>query len=248
MSLLGAGIAAGIGSIASNLIGAGNSKNNTDSTNKANKELAEYSYAKDVEAWNRQNEYNLPDNQMKRLKDAGLNPNLVYGSGGATTQAAEMPKYNAPTMSYNYKPPVDPLAMIGAFQDFQLKNAQYNNMKAQHDVLEEEARTKAITNNYIGDKLWYGNISQWQKNEREATRRGWESYGGADDIKNSNQWKGLDADLAFKQGKIGHQQAQIGSMLAGTELKDLESEYFQWTWWSNLLKKFGVKMPSLRGR
>lgn len=31
--------------------------------------------------WNRQNAYNTPVNQMQRLKDAGLNPALMYGQG-----------------------------------------------------------------------------------------------------------------------------------------------------------------------
>ena len=35
-----------------------------------------------------QNEYNTPANQMKRLQDAGLNPNLIYGSGSANTGIA----------------------------------------------------------------------------------------------------------------------------------------------------------------
>lgn len=34
-----------------------------------------------------QNEYNLPKNQMQRLRDAGLNPNLVYGNGATTLSA-----------------------------------------------------------------------------------------------------------------------------------------------------------------
>lgn len=34
-----------------------------------------------------QNEYNKPINQMKRLEEAGLNPNLVYGSGADTLSA-----------------------------------------------------------------------------------------------------------------------------------------------------------------
>ncbi|UPW40777.1 DNA pilot protein [Sigmofec virus UA08Rod_6997] len=34
-----------------------------------------------------QNEYNKPVNQMKRLSEAGLNPNLVYGSGASTLSA-----------------------------------------------------------------------------------------------------------------------------------------------------------------
>lgn len=34
-----------------------------------------------VDMWNMQNKYNTPFNQMKRFKDAGLNPNLIYGQG-----------------------------------------------------------------------------------------------------------------------------------------------------------------------
>lgn len=34
--------------------------------------------------WNLNNQYNLPQNQMMRLKSAGLNPNLVYGQGTST--------------------------------------------------------------------------------------------------------------------------------------------------------------------
>lgn len=34
--------------------------------------------------WNLQNQYNSPVEQMKRLREAGLNPMLVYGSGNVT--------------------------------------------------------------------------------------------------------------------------------------------------------------------
>ena len=44
--------------------------------------------------WNLQNEYNTPANQMKRYREAGLNPNLIYGNGsssaGNATSAPEM--------------------------------------------------------------------------------------------------------------------------------------------------------------
>lgn len=33
--------------------------------------------------WDRQNEYNLPVNQRKRLEDAGINPNLAFGSSAS---------------------------------------------------------------------------------------------------------------------------------------------------------------------
>ena len=35
-----------------------------------------------------ENAYNHPKQQMQRLKEAGLNPNLVYGSGAAQNQSA----------------------------------------------------------------------------------------------------------------------------------------------------------------
>jgi len=44
--------------------------------------------------WKMQNEYNSPLNQMKRLKEAGLNPNLMYGKG-TVGNATTMPQYQA---------------------------------------------------------------------------------------------------------------------------------------------------------
>lgn len=52
-----------------------------------NRDMAQLSYLYNLDMWNRQNEYNLPANQMERLKDAGLNPHLVYGGGSAQTPA-----------------------------------------------------------------------------------------------------------------------------------------------------------------
>lgn len=70
--------------------------------NKAQRELAEYSYNKDLEMWHKGNEYNNPSSQMERLKAAGLNPNLVYGSGQTQgNSASQLPKYSAPKMDYS---------------------------------------------------------------------------------------------------------------------------------------------------
>lgn len=134
-------------------------KENTDKTNRANRELAEYQYSKDLEMWNKGNTYNSPVAQMERLKNAGLNPNLIYGSGGATTQASQLPKYNAPTMSYNYRPAVDPLAIIGAYQDFRIKQAQADNLEANTPLIE----AKDVLTKYKGydARLEYGSKSGW---------------------------------------------------------------------------------------
>lgn len=43
------------------------------------------------EMWNKQNEYNLPINQRKRLEDAGINPNLAFGSSASSGIASTPP-------------------------------------------------------------------------------------------------------------------------------------------------------------
>lgn len=53
-----------------------------------NWQMAKWQNATNIENWQAQNEYNLPINQMRRLKDAGLNPNLVYDKGASTTASS----------------------------------------------------------------------------------------------------------------------------------------------------------------
>lgn len=57
-----------------------------------NKQLQDYAYEKNLEQWNLENAYNAPTAQMQRLMGAGLNPNLIYGDGGAAMAA------NSPTL------------------------------------------------------------------------------------------------------------------------------------------------------
>nr|WAE43926.1 MAG: DNA pilot protein [Microviridae sp.] len=60
--------------------------------------------------------YNSPQNVMARYKAAGLNPNLIYTNG--TTYTAP------PTASTSFSAPD-----IQTYQDFQLKQGQYDNLK-----------------------------------------------------------------------------------------------------------------------
>lgn len=52
--------------------------------NEANKKAIDRANAYDMYTWDLANEYNDPKAQMQRLAAAGLNPNLVYGSGNVT--------------------------------------------------------------------------------------------------------------------------------------------------------------------
>lgn len=50
---------------------------------------------RDMDFWKMQNSYNDPSAQMQRIKDAGLNPNLIYGNG-ADAQAGPIATHSAP--------------------------------------------------------------------------------------------------------------------------------------------------------
>lgn len=56
--------------------------------NQANKREARRAREWQEEMWNKQNEYNLPINQRKRLEEAGINPNLAFGSAASAMSAS----------------------------------------------------------------------------------------------------------------------------------------------------------------
>lgn len=90
LSGLGSALTGIFGGFANNLIGAQISNIQGKQQFARQKKLMAYQNQMNVQNWNMQNRYNSPANQMKRLKDAGLNPALVYGNG-ATTQATSVP-------------------------------------------------------------------------------------------------------------------------------------------------------------
>lgn len=94
--------------------------------------------------WHQANAYNHPVEQMKRLKEAGLNPNLIYGSsaGGATGMAPPVPKHER----------VTPDIRIGAdlgLADIMVKKAQTDNLKKQSGLISAQTvheNIKALDN------------------------------------------------------------------------------------------------------
>jgi len=82
-----------------------------------------------IALWHMQNEYNHPLQQMERLKAAGLNPNLIYGSspGSAVGNSGAVSPGSAP------KGEIAPLRVSNPmipYMDTQVKQAQSNNMQA----------------------------------------------------------------------------------------------------------------------
>lgn len=102
--------------------------------NKANMKLAKYQHDLNMDAWRQQNEYNTPLAQMQRYRDAGINPHMVAGSGGAGN-AQSPPQYQAPTQEYRDHFPADMLSsVVGDY-------IQQRNQKIQGDLLKEQIKS-----------------------------------------------------------------------------------------------------------
>lgn len=115
-SAAGAAVAPIAGQVVGGLLGMGTNAMN----NSANKELMKYQYDLALEQWNRENEYNKPINQMSRLQEAGLNPNLVYGDGTVANTAASSPQPKAPRLeAYTNFGDLGVSAAINALQNAQ---------------------------------------------------------------------------------------------------------------------------------
>lgn len=74
--------------------------------NHHNEQLIKEQNQLNLQQWNRENLYNSPSEQMKRLKVAGLNPNLMYGNGAGSLLSAPSPEMQA---AHTDAPQVDPL-------------------------------------------------------------------------------------------------------------------------------------------
>ena len=125
------GIIGAAGSIGSSLLGNRGAKRRQEAADRQN-----------IKFWQMQNAYNTPKQQMQRLKDAGLNPALIYGTSANTGVAGSVaPSRPAP---YNVKDPT-PSALQSAMitSQVRLQNSQANKNNA------ETERIQGITPNEV---------------------------------------------------------------------------------------------------
>lgn len=119
------------------------------SMNKKTREWNERMYAKQradsLADYTMQNQYNSPAEQMKRLKMAGLNPNLVYGKGadniGGVVRSSDTGSWNPQAPKFELGAAAQ--TGLSAYYNVQTQQAQIDNLKAQNNVLVNEAALKS---------------------------------------------------------------------------------------------------------
>ncbi len=123
-------------------------KRNVRQSVAATKELADYTYQQDLAQWHRQNQYNMPRSQMQRLREANLNPNLVYGTGTVTgNTAGQQPKYQQQVADYSGVPALQVPNYIGESQSIKKTDAEINLLQ------EQERNTREATLNTMAERM-----------------------------------------------------------------------------------------------
>ncbi|AXH73594.1 MAG: DNA pilot protein [Microviridae sp.] len=146
----GLAIATGASSLIDNFI----NRKGTKNQNAADRQFQE-------EMWNKTNAYNSPEQQMARLKAAGLNPNLVYGNGATTTAQNITPMASKPLPAMNTGEVLS--GAITQSQDFGIKDQQKDLLAIQAfatakqaGLTEQKIETETFKTNNEGQKFVKG--------------------------------------------------------------------------------------------
>lgn len=125
--------------IAAGLLSGGGALGGSILNNLQNRRLANNAQNFELEMWNRSNEYNSPAAQMARLKSAGLNPNLVYGTGTVSGNSSSAPpRAHVPEINNVITP------MLGALLDTIRTQASTANTQAETANKIADTKNKGI--------------------------------------------------------------------------------------------------------
>lgn len=148
---------------------------NNRAQNEMNRDIQERQQKFDINMWNMKNVYDSPDMQMLRLKNAGLNPNLIYGGGGATSVSAPPPKsstYEAVSPLANIHLP-DVLSIIQTVSEVEKNKAETQLKNSQRDYTDvnKNFQQTLIDYGYPAAKAGRETLNQYVENATWEQKR-----------------------------------------------------------------------------
>lgn len=187
----------------------------------AQKDLADYSYGLQSQMFNKTASYNSPINQMNRLKEAGLNPALMYGIGGGGSgitgsasagqasggQAANAAQTQANSIAQ---------AQLGVMQSqANLNNAQAENIRGvgTEKTLAEIGNLKAATDKIIAETTNEAIKGALMKSQTTSM-----------DIANEIAAATKDTAIATATAGLNKLNAEVGKLISETNYQNLKSD------------------------
>lgn len=190
---------------------------NTWSTNLSNERIArenrEYQYSTAVDMWNMSNEYNSPQQAMKRLQAAGINPFVAAAQVANVNHAGEL---KPPTQSAI---PAQPFPIAGAgFSQVATALAQLadaKNKSKETELLEKTMSSKVRQELNIADKLEFDM-------QLDRAFAGLERSERLRELRTNIEKLHWDAFNALEQGNLANMQYQLAN--AERYLTELKSD------------------------
>ena len=184
------------------------SQENYNTTFRDQRFMADQAWNRDLEMWHMNNKYNDPKQQMARLREAGLNPHLVYGSGQvAGNTSGTMPKYQAVRPEAKVVPSQLP-DTLHQYIDLKHKNNQADLVKEQQNLTESKKATEIIIQGLLGKKAT-GESLQNQIRSNQALYSGDMQKALVDKTVNSASLTGQQFDTEKNKTKIADYEKQI---------------------------------------
>lgn len=179
-----------------------------------NLELAKQQNSWNIQQWNRENAYNSPSAQMERMKQAGLNPDMMYGGGVSGNLAASSPQMTsgAPSSPMDWSA----LGSKKTVGDFMMQKAQMENIEAQTEKIKSDTKGQDISNAFAPAEKMLG--LQLTQSQIDLNRKGLEELSKKIE-KIDSEIQNLDVDSASKV-----QQILFKSKLFEHEIRKLAAE------------------------
>jgi len=122
------------------------------------KKMYERQYNDALAFWDKQNAYNSPASQMGRFKEAGLNPNLIYGQGNSGP-AGNIPVPDVTPVNFREAKfegsASNAMAILLGQADLKIKAAQADNLRVQNEVIKQDAMLRATQAERAGFDLGF---------------------------------------------------------------------------------------------
>lgn len=199
----------------------------------AQKHLMDHQFQLNQQQWAAENEYNSPLSQMTRLKSAGLNPNLVYGSGGVTgNTTTQGPRASIPHVDRNQLKFENLANIIDRIENIKAIRSNSSAQDALAELYGQKAATEKLTRSAMEldiIKKQFDNYitSQTYSNSIEGSKLGLEEQ------RKRLEKLGKELGLYDKQiEKLGAEIGLIGANKANVEERTTTQRHQNEYWWS----------------